>query len=174
MGAAGFGAPVAITAGMLVGLGFNPLYAVGICLIANTAPVAFGGIGIPIITAGKVTGMDPMVVSKMIANQLPLLSFIVPFWLIAVMSGWKGKAIVSGGKAIDVVYHLNWLSAAGTAILFASVVSAIFLKVKPGQYVEVFSQTLKNLRFPLMTIASVLGFAYLFRLNESRVYCLQK
>ena len=59
-GAAGFGTPVAISAGMLVGLGFNPLYAAGLCLIANTAPVAFGGIGIPIIVAGQVTGVDTM------------------------------------------------------------------------------------------------------------------
>ena len=72
-GAAGFGTPVAITAAMLVGLGFNPLYAAGICLIANTAPVAFGGVGIPIITAGAVTGLDAMAVSRMAGRQPPFL-----------------------------------------------------------------------------------------------------
>lgn len=66
--AAGFGTPVAITAAMLVGLGFNPLYAAGVCLIANTAPVAWGAVGIPIITAGAVTGLDAMTISKMVGR----------------------------------------------------------------------------------------------------------
>ncbi|GAB6157796.1 lactate permease LctP family transporter [Desulfotomaculum varum] len=275
-GAAGFGAPVAITAGMLVGLGFQPLYAAGLCLIANTAPVAFGGIGIPIITAGKVSNLDPMVVSQMIANQLPLLSFIVPFWLVFIMSGWKGtkevfpavfvtaasfsltmwfvaakigpelpnilsalisivvlvaflkvwkpkniwrfpnepaasmevkkhpigrviqawtpfivltiligdwgisgikhmldkltvkipiaglhKAIIVGDKPLEVVYKFNWLGAAGTAILLATIISALILRIRPGTYVSVFGETLNNLKFPLTTIACVLGFAYI-------------
>ncbi len=89
-GAAGFGAPVAITAALLVGLGFNPLYAAGLCLIANTAPVAYGAMGIPIIMAGRVTGMDPMTIGAMAGRQLPLLSVIVPFWIILVMDGMKG------------------------------------------------------------------------------------
>ncbi len=88
-GAAGFGTPVAISAGMLVGLGFNPLYAAGLCLIANTAPVAFGGIGIPIIVAGQVTGIDTMKISAMVGRQLPFLSLIIPIWLIMLMSDWK-------------------------------------------------------------------------------------
>ena len=89
-GAAGFGAPVAITAALLVGLGFNPLYAAGLCLIANTAPVAFGAMGIPITVAGQVTGIDPFTIGQMAGRQLPLLSVIVPFWLIAIMDGWRG------------------------------------------------------------------------------------
>ncbi|NTV09448.1 MAG: L-lactate permease [Zoogloea sp.] len=89
-GAAGFGAPVAITAALLVGLGFNPLYAAGLCLIANTAPVAFGAMGIPIIVGGQVTGIDPMKIGQMAGRQLPLLSLIVPFWLVAMMDGWRG------------------------------------------------------------------------------------
>ena len=89
-GAAGFGAPVAITAALLVGLGFNPLYAAGLCLIANTAPVAFGAMGIPITVAGQVTGIDPFEIGQMAGRQLPLLSIIVPFWLIAIMDGWRG------------------------------------------------------------------------------------
>ena len=89
-GAAGFGAPVAITAALLVGLGFNPLYAAGLCLIANTAPVAFGAMGVPIITAGKITNIDPVEIGKVVGLQLPILATIVPFWLIAMMDGIKG------------------------------------------------------------------------------------
>jgi L-lactate transport len=89
-GAAGFGAPVAITAALLVGLGFNPLYAAGLCLIANTAPVAFGALGIPITVAGKVTGVDPFLIGQMAGRQLPLLSLFVPFWLVFIMNGWRG------------------------------------------------------------------------------------
>lgn len=88
-GTAGFGTPVAITAAMLVGLGFNPLYAAGICLIANTAPVAFGAIGIPIVVAANVTGLDMMKISQITGRQLPLLSFIVPMWLSVTMCGFK-------------------------------------------------------------------------------------
>ena len=89
-GAAGFGAPVAITAGMLVGLGFEALYAAGICLIANTAPVAFGGIGIAVITAGHLTNIDPNILSRMIGHQLPFIAFIIPLWLVLIVAGWKG------------------------------------------------------------------------------------
>jgi len=74
---------------MLVGLGFNPLYAAGICLIANTAPVAFGAIGIPIIVAGQVTGLDTMHISQIVGRQLPFLSVIVPMWLCVTMCGFK-------------------------------------------------------------------------------------
>jgi L-lactate transport len=89
-GAAGFGAPVAITAALLVGLGFNPLYAAGLCLITNTAPVAFGAMGIPIIVAGQVTGIDAFTIGAMAGRQLPLLSILIPFWVIVVMDGWRG------------------------------------------------------------------------------------
>ncbi|WP_027366747.1 L-lactate permease [Desulfocurvibacter africanus] len=88
-GTAGFGTPVAITAAMLVGLGFNPLYAAGICLIANTAPVAFGAIGIPIVVAAKVTDLDLMTISRTVGRQLPLLSLIVPLWLSVTMCGFR-------------------------------------------------------------------------------------
>ncbi len=274
-GAAGFGTPVAITAAMLVGLGFNPLYAAGICLIANTAPVAWGAIGIPIITAGAVTGLDAMAISQMTGRQLPLLSVFVPFWLIVIMSGWKGakevmpailvsgvsfagmqwfssnylspmlpdimsslasiiclvlflrvwkpkntwrfaeepaatleikrhspgivlkawspfiiltiligdwglkpvkalldivtiklpivgldKMIIIGGKPLAVVYAFNWLSAAGTAILLTAVVTAFVLRIGPSRFFAIFGETIVNLRFALLTIACVLGFAY--------------
>ena len=88
-GTAGFGTPVAITAAMMVGLGFNPLYAAGICLIANTAPVAFGGIGIPITVAAQVSGIPEMAISQMVGRTLPLLSLFVPFYLVFLMSGFK-------------------------------------------------------------------------------------
>ena len=88
-GTAGFGTPVAITAAMLVGLGFNPLYASGICLIANTAPVAFGAIGIPIVVASQVSGLDMMKISAICGRQLPFLSVIVPIWLSVTMCGFK-------------------------------------------------------------------------------------
>jgi len=89
-GAAGFGAPVAITAALLVGLGFNPLYAAGLCLIANTAPVAFGALGIPVIVAGQVTSIDAFNIGAMAGRQLPILSVIVPLWLVAMMDGFRG------------------------------------------------------------------------------------
>ena len=89
-GAAGFGAPVAITAALLVGLGLNPLYAAGLCLIANTAPVAFGALGIPIIVAGQVSGLDAFKIGAMAGRQLPFLSIFVPFWLMFMMDGVRG------------------------------------------------------------------------------------
>ncbi|MFZ5634780.1 MAG: L-lactate permease [Bacillota bacterium] len=275
-GAAGFGTPVAITAAMLVGLGFNPIYAAGICLIANTAPVAFGAIGIPIVTAGAVTGLDSFAIGQMVGRQLPFLSLFVPFWLVFIMAGWKGtrevlpavfvsggsfalaqwfssnymgpllpdiisslvsmvcltvflkiwkpkniwrfpeepprtlevkrhgagaiikawspfivltvmiadwgvngvkavlnkvtipivmsgldKSIVVGGKPMAVVFTFNWLSAAGTSILIAAIITAFILRVSPGRFFAIFRDNLKNLRFALLTIASVLGFAYI-------------
>lgn len=88
-GATGFGAPIAISAAMLVGLGFNPLYAAGLCLIANTAPVAFGAIGTPIITAAKVSDLPEMAISQLVGRTLPILSVIVPLYLVVLMSGFK-------------------------------------------------------------------------------------
>ncbi|MFL5272163.1 MAG: L-lactate permease, partial [Anaeromyxobacteraceae bacterium] len=89
-GAAGFGTPVAISAAMLIGLGFKPLAAAGLALIGNTAPVAYGALGTPIITLAKVTGMNENVLSAMVGRQLPLFSLIVPFWLVWSMSGFRG------------------------------------------------------------------------------------
>ena len=88
-GAAGFGTPVAISAAMLIGLGFRPLPAAGLALIGNTAPVAFGALGTPIITLAQVTGLDVMQLSAMAGRQLPFFSLIVPFWLIWAMAGWR-------------------------------------------------------------------------------------
>lgn len=88
-GTAGFGTPVAITAAMLAGLGFNPLYGASLCLIANTAPVAFGAIGAPVLTAASVSGMDANLISQVAARQLPILAIIIPFWLSIVMCGFR-------------------------------------------------------------------------------------
>ena len=286
-GAAGFGTPVAISAGMLVGLGFNPLYAAGLCLIANTAPVAFGGIGIPIIVAGQVSGVDTMQISAMVGRQLPFLSVIIPIWLVTLMAGWKScmevlpaclvagvsfaglqwfssnylgpelpdilsslaaiislalflrvwkpatiwrfenekaptlqvkgvdstaavikawspfiiltvmvilwglkpvaamldtvtlkwlvpglhKAIIQvapiakSPKAMDVIFKVNWLSAAGTALLFASIFSSMVLGVGPSRYFSILGRTFSQLKKPLITIPCVLGLAYIMNFS---------
>jgi lactate permease len=103
-GAAGFGTPVAITAAMLAGLGFNPLYAACICLLANTAPVAWGAIGIPIVVGGQVAGIPDFALSQMVGRTLPLISVFIPLYLVIVMAGWKKgwevwpACFVSGGS----------------------------------------------------------------------------
>ena len=89
-GAAGFGAPVAITAALLLQLGFSPIHASGLSLIANTAPVAFGSIGIPITTLAQVTDLDVLKLSAMAGRQLPIFSAIIPLWIVGAMSGWRG------------------------------------------------------------------------------------
>lgn len=89
-GAAGFGAPVAITAALLAGLGFNPIYAAGLCLIANTAPVAFGALGIPITVAGQVSNIDAHAIGAMTSRQLCILAAFVPMWIVFIMDGVKG------------------------------------------------------------------------------------
>jgi lactate permease len=89
-GAAGFGTPVAVTAALLMGLGFSPLAASGLSLIANTAPVAYGALGTPVIALAGVTGLDLMDLSAMIGRQLPFFSVLVPFWLIWAFAGWRG------------------------------------------------------------------------------------
>jgi lactate permease len=276
-GAAGFGAPVAISAGMLVGLGFDPKYAAGLCLVANTAPVAFGSIGIPIITASQVTGLDLHALSQMVGRQLPLLSLIVPFYLVTLMAGWRGvravwpAALVSGGSfavsqfvtsnylgpmlpdiisaavsilslvlllrvwqpaqpfrfdhepksvgrpqppplgatlrawspfllltlmvgdwgmkpvqalvdmvtvrvpvpflhqaivnpqngvALQAMFRFNWLSAAGTSVLIAALLSAVILRMSMGAFARVCADSARQLALSFVTIAAFLGFAY--------------
>src|SRR5881275_273914 len=89
-GASGFGTPVAITAAILIGLGFSPLQASGLSLIANTAPVAFGALGTPILALQGVTGIDLHLLSAMVGRQLPFFSLIVPFWMVCAFAGWRG------------------------------------------------------------------------------------
>jgi lactate permease len=88
-GAAGFGAPVAISGGLMIGLGFKPLEAAKLALIGNTAPVAFGSLGIPLVTMAPLTGLDLHQLSAMVGRQLPIFSLIVPCWLVAAQVGWR-------------------------------------------------------------------------------------
>ncbi|MFL6674874.1 MAG: L-lactate permease [Massilia sp.] len=142
-GAGGFGTPVAVTGAILIGLGFAPLAASGLSLIANTAPVAFGALGAPIIALAGVTGLDLLQLSAMVGRQLPVFSVLVPFWLIWAFCGFRGMAgiwpaILVAGVAFAVPqyaisnYHGPWLVDVGAAIssmLFLS----LFLKVwKPA------------------------------------------
>jgi lactate permease len=89
-GASGFGTPVAVTGAVLIGLGFSPLAASGLSLIANTAPVAFGALGTPIQGLASVTGLDPYILGAMVGRQLPIFSLLVPFWVTWAFAGWKG------------------------------------------------------------------------------------
>jgi lactate permease len=89
-GASGFGTPVAITGSVLIGLGFSPLAASGLSLIANTAPVAYGALGTPIQGLATVTGLDPYILGAMVGRQLPVFSLIVPFWVVWAFAGWRG------------------------------------------------------------------------------------
>jgi len=93
-GIAGFGAPVAITGAILIQLGFRPLHASGLALIANTAPVAFGSLGIPITTMEQVTGLNALQISAMVGRQLPFFSLIVPLWVVGAYAGWRGIVAV--------------------------------------------------------------------------------
>ena len=303
-GAAGFGAPVAISGAMLAGLGFDPFFAAGICLLANTAPVAFGSIGIPVTTLATVTGLPVLALSAMVGRLCAMISIIIPGYLIVVMTGWKRAvevlpAIVAcgvsfagmqffvsnymgpeltdilssltcivvmvlvitfwkpktilrleGDKPITVavkrhsagelimawapylllvvfvllwgnadiklainrwtdsllpgwvptlpaatpktagqlnrimvpglhnlitqippvtrrpapyaaLYELNWLSASGTACFFAILATALVLRVRPAQVVKAYVDTFKQLKLAMLTIASMLGLAYL-------------
>jgi len=110
-GAAGFGTPVAVTAAMLIGLGFSPLAASGLSLIANTAPVAYGALGTPVIALAAVTGLDLQALSGMIGRQLPFFSLLVPFWLIWAFVGFRRMteiwpAILVAGVSFAVPQYL--------------------------------------------------------------------
>jgi lactate permease len=284
-GTAGFGAPVAITAAMLVGLGFDPLYAAGVCLIANTAPVAFGAVGTPIVVASQVSSINEMAISQMVGRTLPILSILLPCYLVILIAGfkkmkevvpailvsglsfaflqwltsnflgpalpdviagvgsimsliiflkfWKPKnvwrfpkepaptinvdekyttsqiirawspfilltamitawgtqpvkdlfnsigqvqfefpglhnvIIDKNGKALPHIFKFNYLSASGTAILLSAIIAMPLIGLKFGEGVKVFISTLKQLKFPIITIASVLAFAYI--VNDSGI-----
>jgi L-lactate transport len=284
-GAAGFGTPVAVAAAMLTGLGFSPFYAGGICLLANTAPVAFGSIGIPIVTLQKVTGLSLARLSAGVGRICAPVSLIVPAYLILVMGGWKGlvgvlpaaavcgimfagtqflvsnfmgpeltdilaslaalgslvlllrvwkpkdkfhmegdgpvppKKIIPIGEALyawtpfillvicvltwglmkpelnkhsivfewpglhnliqkmppvtakavpyDAKYSFDWLSAAGTACLIAAILSAFVLRLSLGTFFKVLASTARQLVYAEMTIAIVLGLAFLMNYSGS-------
>ncbi len=134
-GAAGFGTPVAITAAILIQLGFRPLAACGLSLIANTAPVAFGALGTPIIALAAVTDLDVLKLSAMVGRQLPFFSLIVPFWVVWAMAGFRGMirvwpAALTAGLSFAIIqfivsnYHGPWL-----VDIFASIASIVSLIV---------------------------------------------
>ncbi len=284
-GAAGFGTPVAVAAAMLTGLGFSPFYAGGICLLANTAPVAFGSIGIPIVTLQKVTGLSLMRLSAGVGRICAPVSLIVPAYLILVMGGWSALSgvlpaailcgVMFGGTQFlvsnfvgpeltdilssmaamgslvillrfwkpkdkfqmagdgparprtvigfkeglaawmpfillvicvlawgllkpqlnkysisvewpglhnliqkmppvvlkpayyDAKYSFDWLSAAGTSCLVAGILSALLLRMSIGSYLSVLAGTFRQLLFAEMTIATVLGLAFLMNYSGS-------
>src|SRR5262249_51079943 len=138
-GAAGFGTPVAISAALLMGAGFKPVHAAGYALLANTAPVAFGALGIPIVTLAKVTGLNELELSAMAGRQLPFFSLLVPAWLVWTMGGWRAAlgvwpALLVGGGSFALVqflvsnYHGPWLvDVVGGVISLLSL--AIFLRL---------------------------------------------
>jgi lactate permease len=279
-GAAGFGTPVAVAAAMLTGLGFSPFYAAGICLLANTAPVAFGSIGIPIVTLNKLTNLPLGELSAGVGRICAPISLIVPAYLMMVMGGWRGlrgvlpaaalcgfsfavtqllvsnfigpeltdilsslaaigslillfrfwrprdkfeleghsapqvtprrhsagelllawspyvllvvfvlawgvlkvqlnkvtisfpwpglheqilrvPPVVSSASEYPAIYRFEWLSAAGTACLFACLLSAVLLGMSPARFARVFWTTTKQLFFSEVTIASVLALGFL-------------
>jgi lactate permease len=303
---AGFGTPVAITASLMAGLGFEPLYAAALALLANTAPVAFGGFGIPILTGATLAGLDTLELSQMVGRQTPLLALIIPAMLVTVMSGFRrmlevwpviavsgiafagtqfvvsnllgpeladllaalitvvavigllsfwrpsgewhfeneppaaeresyetpplGRTLYAWSPFIIIValfllvqvppikaavgaiqtainfpsaevsettglpavpwpglneaveqrppvvaeaapyaatFSTNWLSAAGTIILIADLIALAVLRVGPGRALRIYGQTLNQLKWAILTIASILGLAYL--LNYSGV-----
>ena len=138
-GAAGFGTPVAVTGAILIGIGFSPLAASGLCLIANTAPVAFGAIGTPVIALAAVTGLDLFQLSKQIGHQLPLFSVIIPFWLIWAFAGFRGMiqvwpaALVTGVCFAIPQYLVSTLHGPWLVDIVASIASltalTLFLRI---------------------------------------------
>ena len=148
-GAAGFGTPVAICGAMLIGLGFRPLAAAGLALIGNTAPVAFGALGTPVITLASVTGLPVDKLSAMVGRQLPFFSVIVPFWLIWAMAGFAGMvevwpACLVAGIFFAVPQYIvsNHVGPALVDIIASAVsIGATYVLLK-------FWQPKKNWRFP--------------------------
>ena len=138
-GASGFGTPVAITGAVLIGLGFSPLAASGLSLIANTAPVAYGALGTPIQGLASVTGFDPYILGAMVGRQLPFFSLLVPFWLIWAFAGWRGMmaiwpAILVTGVSFAIPqfvisnYINPWIVDIGASLISMSCL-ILFLKV---------------------------------------------
>ncbi|MEZ0389291.1 MAG: L-lactate permease [Verrucomicrobium sp.] len=133
-GIAGFGAPVAVTSALLIQLGFRPLEACVLSLIANTAPVAFGSLGIPIVTLNKVTGLGEMTLSQMAGRQLPFFSAMIPAWIIAVHSGWQGlrgawpAALVSGVSFA----FMQFIMSNYHGPMLVDIVSALFAMIAMG------------------------------------------
>ena len=138
-GAAGFGTPVAVSAAILIGLGFAPLAASGLSLIANTAPVAFGALGTPLIALAGVTGLDLRELSAMVGRQLPVFSILIPFWLVWAYAGFRGMievwpALLAAGLSFAIpqfliaTFHGPWLAGVGAAVISMAVL-VLFLRL---------------------------------------------
>ncbi len=138
-GASGFGTPVAVTGAILIGLGFSPLAASGLSLIANTAPVAYGALGTPIAGLASVTGLDPFALGAMVGRQLPFFSLIVPFWVVWAFAGWRGMkevwpAILVTGVSFAIPQYLisnfinPWIVDIGASLISMACL-ILFLKV---------------------------------------------
>jgi lactate permease len=143
-GASGFGTPVAVTAAILIGLGFSPLAASGLSLIANTAPVAYGALGTPIAGLASVTGLDPFLLGAMVGRQLPFFSLIVPAWLICAFAGWRGMvqiwpAILVCGVSFAVPQFLisnfinPWIVDIGASLICMAFLIAFFRIWQPRE-----------------------------------------
>ncbi len=141
-GAAGFGTPVAVTAAILIGLGFEPLAASGLSLVANTAPVAFGALGTPIVALAGVTGLDVRDLGAMVGRQLPFFSVLIPFWLVAAYCGFKKMrevwpALLVAGVSFAVPQflisnlHGPWLAGVGAAVVSMAALVLFLLRWKP-------------------------------------------
>ena len=146
-GAAGFGTPVAVTAAILIGLGFAPLAASGLSLIANTAPVAFGALGTPIVALAGVTGLDVRDLSAMVGRQLPFFSILIPFWLVWAFCGfrktkevWPALAVAGVSFAVPQFlisnFHGPWLAGVGAAVVSMAVLVAFLMKWRPKTVCE--------------------------------------
>src|SRR6266568_3178380 len=143
-GAAGFGTPVAVTAAILMQLGFRPLHASGLSLIANTAPVAFGALGTPIIALSKVTGFSEVALSQMVGRQLPFFSLLVPFWVVWAMAGLRGMlgvwpAALTAGLAFAIPqflisnFHGPWLVDVVASICSIAAITALLKLWQPKE-----------------------------------------
>jgi lactate permease len=186
-GAAGFGAPVAITGALMIGLGFKPLEAAKLALIGNTAPVAFGSLGTPLTTLADITHLDLHQLSAMVGRQLPIFSLVVPFWLVAAQVGWRGMlgvwpACFVTGLSFGVMqflvsnYHGPWLVDIISAVV-AMVVLVLFMKVwkpkdvkessKPGPE-EAAGEIIGTLGVAFLAIALLAVIADMFRVGKKK------
>ena len=141
-GACGFGTPVAVTSAILIGLGFSPLVSSGLSLVANSAAVAFGSLGTPIVALAGVTGIDVLKLSAMVGRQLPGFAIIVPFWLIWAYAGFSGMievwpALLTAGVAFAVPlflisnYHGPWLAGVGASVVSIFALVGLLLVWRP-------------------------------------------
>ncbi len=148
-GAAGFGTPVAIAGAILIGIGFEPKYAAGLCLIANAAPVAFGALGIPIITASSITGINDLLISQVAAVQLTPLILIGPFYLVGLMGGFKAiKEVLPAILVIGISYAvLNWATAYYLGPMLPNIVASLGSMISLAIFLR-FWQPAHTWRFP--------------------------